>query len=302
MEGPKASNNVQLTRDSSLIFITGFKVKALDSKTRKTISKDFICHTNIDFNDVKYYSNFHLEDRIGKLYPRMATLSHGFESYKFPEGYGVPMKGNDILFVTTQALNHNYNSINKLVKHEVTILFTKETNLKPLLCRTAFIELPFNDENPYKEPLDPASNMCIPVETNNHVYDYGGGKKFSGHWVVPLGKKTYRSPINHHLQIEDSLRLYAATIHVHPFATAIILFDKTTKKAIFKSHIVNHKKGIGLTSIEAFSSIEGIWLYQNHDYELQLEVNNTSGEKKEMMGSMSLFFYDKELDAILHQK
>ena len=91
MDGPKANNNVQFTQDSSLLYITGFKVKALDSKTRKVISKDFICHTNIDFNDVKYYSNFHLENRIGKQYPRMATLSHGFESYKFPQGYGIPI-------------------------------------------------------------------------------------------------------------------------------------------------------------------------------------------------------------------
>ena len=97
------------------------------------------------------------------------------------------------------------------------------------------------------------------------------------------------------------MRLHAAAIHVHPFATMISLFDKTTHKAIFTSRIVNHKGKIGLTSIEPFSSVEGIWLYKNHDYEIALEVNNTTAIDQDMMGSMFLFFYDKELDNLLQK-
>lgn len=301
MDGPKSTNTVQLSSDSAVIFITGFKVRALDSKTKAEISKDFICHTNIDFNDVSYYSSFDLENRIGLQYPRMATLSHGFESYQFPDGYGVPMKGRNLLFVTCQALNHNIKKISKLVKHEVAISYSKQKNFKPLMCRTVFIELPYNAEDPYKGPLDPASNMCIPVETDNHVYEDGDGNKLSGHWVIPPGKKTHRTDVDHMLQLKDSLRLHAATIHVHPFATSIALFDKTSKQYIFKSKITNHQDRIGITGIESFSSVPGIWLYADHAYELQLEVNNTTSEQKEMMGSMSLFFYDKELDAILNK-
>jgi len=37
-------------------------------------------------------------------------------------------------------------------------------------------------------------------------------------------------------------------------------------------------------------------------YELVLEVNNTTTIDQDMMGSMFLFFYDAELDHILHQK
>ncbi|HRA74069.1 MAG TPA: hypothetical protein PLB11_14750, partial [Flavobacterium sp.] len=56
---------------------------------------------------------------------------------------------------------------------------------------------------------------------------------------------------------------------------------------------------IGLTNIENFSSTEGIWLYANQEYEIVLEVNNTSLENQDMMGSMFLFFYDSEMDEIL---
>ena len=63
--------------------------------------------------------------------------------------------------------------------------------------------------------------------------------------------------------------------------------------------MTNHKNKIGLSNITPFSSESGIWMYQNHEYELVLEVNNTTKIDQDMMGSMFLFFYDEELDAIL---
>jgi hypothetical protein len=301
MEGPKATNYVQLTPDSTIVWITSFEVKAIDSKTKKQISNDFICHTNVDFNDANYFNALNLKDRIGKQYPRMTSLSHGLEKFKLPKGYGIPMKGNEYLYVTTQSLNHNFPNENRLIKHEVSITYSEEKNIKPLMSRTVFIQLPYNKRNPFKEPLDPSSNQCIPVETKNHSYPDGNGNMLSGHWVIPKGKKTYSSSITTQLQMKDSLRLHAAAVHVHPFTTSITLFDKTTNKMIFKSNVINHKNTIGLTKIDSFSSIEGVWMYSNHDYILTMDVNNTTSINQDMMGSMFLFFYDKELDTKLSQ-
>ncbi len=302
MEGPKAGSMVQLTPKDELIFVTGFEVKALDAKNLKPISNDFICHTNIDFNDVKYYSGLGLNDRIGQQYPRMTSLSHGQEKFQLPKGFGIPMKGNDFLFVTTQSLNHNLPQINQLVKHQVNITYSSNLRLKPLMTRTIFVELPYNIHNPFKEPIDPASNQCIPVETQNHSYPDGNGGMLSGHWVIPPGKKTYRSSVNSQLQIKDSMRLHAASVHVHPFATSLTLFDKTAEKVIFQSKIENHKNRIGLKHIDFLSSEQGLMMYAQHDYELIEEVNNTTQINQDMMGSMFLFFYDPELDAQLQKR
>mgnify|MGYP006190081477 FL=1 len=302
MEGPKASNYVMLSQDSTLLWITGFKVVAQDAKTGEKMSNDFICHMNVDMNDSKYYSTFGLEDRIGKQYPRLTSLSHGMEAFEFPEGYGVPIKGNDFLYVTTQTLNHNIKEAYYKVKHKVSISYQEDKNIKPLMSKTAFIMLPYDKYDPYKSPTDPGADFCIPVETKNHSYDDGSGNKLSGHWVIPTGKNTYRSGINHQLGIKDSLRLHSAAIHVHPFATRIMLFNKTTQKPVFVSKVTNHQNSIGLTNIENFTSKEGIWLYANQEYEIVLEVNNTSKEDQDMMGSMFLFFYDEEMDAIVNSK
>ena len=304
MEGPKSSNYVQLSQDSTLLWITGFHVRAVNSSNKKRISNDFICHTNVDFNDVRYFSNFHLNDRIGKQYPRMTSLSHGLENFKFPKGYGVPMKGNDLLYVTTESLNHNIPDANYLIKHEVQIDYLPNTaSYKPLMSRTVYIMLPYDKSDPFKSPIDPGKDYCIPVETKNHSYDDGCGNMLSGHWVIPNGKHTYRSNIDNQLQITtDSIRLHAAAVHVHPFATALTLWDKTDEKSIFTSTIVNHTNKIGLSKIDAFCSETGIWMLKNHEYELVLEVNNTTTIDQDMMGSMFLFFYDEELDRVIIKK
>ena len=65
---------------------------------------------------------------------------------------------------------------------------------------------------------------------------------------------------------------------------------------IFNCKVTNLKNRIGLSKIETFSSDDGVWLYQNHEYELILTTNNTSKINQDMMGSMFLFFYDKELN------
>jgi hypothetical protein len=296
MEGPKSSNFMQLSQDTTLLWLTGFHVKARDTKTNTSLSNDFICHTNVDFNDVKYYSNFNLDNRIGKQYPRLTSLSHGLENFNFPTGYGVPMKGNDLLYITTQSLNHNNPKESRFINHEVAINFSRKKDLKPLMSKTVFVQLPYDKYDPFKSPVDPGKDFCIPVETKNHSYDDGKGNKLSGHWVIPNGKNRYESYINNQLQLQDSLRLHAAAVHVHPFATALTLYDQTDRKTIFKSNVINHKNSIGLNSIEAFASSEGVWLYKNHSYKLIIEVNNTSAISQDMMGSMFLFFYDKELE------
>jgi len=302
MEGPKSSRYIQLNQNDSLLWITKFKVEAIEDETKAKISNDYICHTNIDLNDESYYTSFGLQDRIGKQYPRLTSLSNGFETIDFPEGYGIPIRANEFLYVTTQALNHNQAKILKKIKHLVTISYENYAiNQKPLMSKTVFIQLPYNKENPYEITDFSGSDQCIPVETKNHSYADGKGNMLSGHWVIAPGKKVYKSEINSQLQLKDSLRLHYAAIHVHPFATRIKLYDKTTKTTVFSSTIENYKNKIGLLKVTPFSSKTGIWLYENHEYELQLETNNTSIVNQDMMGSMFLFFYDKELDEKLKQ-
>ena len=58
MESPKSSRYIQLSQSKEKLWITGFDIKALDSNTNEIISNDFICHMNVDLNDINYYGNW----------------------------------------------------------------------------------------------------------------------------------------------------------------------------------------------------------------------------------------------------
>src|SRR5690606_11915818 len=107
----------------------------------------------------------------------------------------------------------------------------------------------------------------------------------------------YASDVNAQLQIKDSLRLHAAGVHVHPFATSLELFDKTHGVSVFKSNIENYTDRIGLRKVDAFSSGQGVWMYADRNYELRMHTDNTSEQDQDMMGSMFLFFYDAQMQA-----
>lgn len=296
MEGPKSHKPVQIANNDELVWLNGFTIKAIDPKTEQELSNEFICHMNIDLIDKSYYTRFNMPNRIHQFSPRVVSLSHGQEQFSLPKGYGFPLYSNEIVYMTTQTLNHNYPKISQQVVHEIQLEYAKEPTIKPLMNRTVYIQLPYEWAENEKSPLETQTDLCLPVEKRNHVYLDQYGNKLSGHWRIPTGKSTYSSEVSSMLNLQDSLRLHAAAVHVHPFATSLTLYDQTTKTPIFTSRIENYTDKIGLKKIEAFSSEEGVWLHPDHRYELLLEVDNTSAVEQDMMGSMFLFFYDQEMD------
>ncbi|MCB0382141.1 MAG: hypothetical protein KDD05_02210, partial [Psychroserpens sp.] len=114
-------------------------------------------------------------------------------------------------------------------------------------------------------------------------------------------KATYSYDITHQLQLKDSTTMHQIATHLHPFAETLALRDKTEERTLFVSKAENYKDKIGLKTVSYFSSKEGIMLYPDHDYELVLQTNNTSDVNQDMMASMFVFLYDKEMHDKLKQ-
>ena len=83
--------------------------------------------------------------------------------------------------------------------------------------------------------------------------------------------------------------------HLHPFAETLALRDKTIDSTLFTSNAENYTNKIGLKKVTSFSSAEGVMLYPDHQYELVLTTNNTTNTNQDMMASMFVFLYDKEM-------
>ena len=301
MEGPRTYNNFQLdySRDN-LVWITSFKTQVVSTNENDTLSNDYVCHTNIDYYDGEHYSRWGLDSRIGSQYPRLTSMSNGIEDYEFPKGYGFPVFTNETFLLTTQSLNHNIQNLEFSIKHKVKIGFKEHSKLmKPLMSKTIYIMLPYDKKNPFQGPTEINPNACLPVDTKNHSYVDEDGNSLSGHWVIFPGKMTSRYDVTHQLNLKDSTSLHHIAVHLHPFAETLSFRDKTIDSTLFKSIAKNYDNRIGLSDVSYFSSKEGLMLYPDHKYELVLTSNNTSGKTQDMMASMFVFLYDKEMDQLI---
>jgi len=297
MRGPVSGHSFSLNLPSKGIhWLTGYSVKAYN-KAGGPESEDFICHNNLDFNLEKKADLWTHIDPSSADYPRLITLTQGQTQLRFPEGFGVPVKNGEQFSILTQVLNHNYTGNPKEVFHETTIVFQgpQSKKMRPLREKTVFVMLPFDEQEPNKR----SGKTCIPVDPNDHRYRNVHGGVSSGHWVIKSGKSTYRHDITRMLDLRSPEIMHYAGVHTHPFATEVRLIDLTTDSVLFASKCQNFEDRIGLKKIEAFSGQKGILLSHLHRYALEVLIENTSGEKQDMMASMFLYFYDRDLDALL---
>lgn len=298
MEGPKSDQYFAIDNSTEeLLWLTSFKTEAFLSDESTRMPNDFVCHTNFEYRDAEHYNRWNLTERINKQYPRITSISNGIEAFELPEGFGFPIFSNERIFLNAQALNHNVTDSIFNIKHKIEIGFIKhgEKPLKALQPKTLYMMLPFDMNNPFVGPTDKLPNACIPVETKNHTYYDDKGNPLSGHWVFSPGRHHFSFNATKQLSIKDSIRLYQITSHLHPFAERLQLVDKTTNTVIYNCESENFEDKIGLKNTPTFTSTEGIWLYENREYEMMLEVNNTTNTDQEMMASMAIFYNDEEM-------
>ncbi|MDB4752294.1 hypothetical protein OAF78_00860 [Winogradskyella sp.] len=298
MEGPKSDQYLAIDNSTEeLLWLTSFKTEAFLSDESTRIPNDFVCHTNFEYRDAEHYNRWNLTERINKQYPRITSISNGIEAFELPEGFGFPVFSNERIFLNAQALNHNVTDSIFNIKHKIEIGFIKhgEKPLKALQPKTLYMILPFDINNPFVGPTDKLPNACIPVETKLHTYYDDKGNPLSGHWLFSPGRHHFSFNATKQLSIKDSIRLHQITSHLHPFAERLQLVDKTTNTVIYNCESENFEDKIGLKNTPTFTSTEGIWLYENREYEMMLEVNNTTNTDQEMMASMAIFYNDEEM-------
>jgi len=71
------------------------------------------------------------------------------------------------------------------------------------------------------------------------------------------------------------------------------LIDRTANMTVFKSYAINFKDRLGLGKVNHFTSIEGVPMYKDHEYELVSVYNNTTDQDHDAMAHMVLFLRDK---------
>ncbi|MCW5520993.1 hypothetical protein J1N09_14180 [Aureitalea sp. L0-47] len=297
MDGPQAILNLELNpEDDNLKWITGFKTEVFREGTYEH-NNDFLCHTNIDFSSGIHYQNLKLPKRINVRYPRLGTLSNGINEVNFPEGFGFPITGKDAFIIASRTLNHNIEDAFFKVKHNIEFrIEPAEKQLKPLVPKALVLLQDFNRDNPDHPERSDDPNLCLPLDLKNHSFPDAEGVRLAGHWVLPKGEHLYKFDVTYQLHFEEDTTIHAMTAHLHPDAQRFTLYDLTADKEVYTIECENYEEKIGLKNVSSYSSVEGIPIYVDHQYELQLLTNNPSDEFRDMMAVLFMYVYDREMD------
>jgi hypothetical protein len=322
MSGPWSNREIRLLDSDTpeLVWITGCHVEMVGPDGVTHMPEQFMCHTNLDF-DGDWHNDLFRSTK--PLDGRLFTLSQGQLHIEFPPGFGIPVMSNEVLDLSTQALNLNVRDREFAVRHKVHVDFVRDREqkqpMKPLYERAVMgmvslegRELVFDqhddshqqgghDEHGSHAGRDHAAHpacksCCVPgtMAAEGFVSADSLGHQFTTHWVVKPGREVNRTRATTMMALPFDTTLHYVAVHMHPFAESIELRDVTADRSLFKSNIENLTGGIGLTHVDYFSSAEGIPVFKDHEYELVSVYNNTTNDDQDSMAVLFVYFLDQE--------
>lgn len=306
MMGPSSRESLLLGDDDiapdELLWITGYRAVMVGRDGETPERQEFMCHSNLDIDPMAHRQAF---DTTATFSSRLFTLSQGQQEIAFPPGFGIPIRAEESLSLTTQVLNLNHENEQFGVRHKVTIDFVRDQELEspmvPLFPTSAYgLQLISGEDGYYglsrPDPEKHGPGCLVGEAASSHSYDDGHGRAFTGHWVVPPGREVNRTLVTKLMRVPYDTTIHYVAVHLHPFAESLTLVDLTSGETLFASKAENFDDRIGLARVDALSSAEGIPVYADHDYELVSVYNNTSAEPQDSMAVMYLYLRDLEVE------
>ena len=301
MRGPQSSQTMPLLDAPvpELLWVVGFEAVMVSPDGQKAISQEFMCHSNLDFDAAKHSQLFG-DDKTPS--ERLFTLSQGQQRIDFPDGFGIPILSSETLSLNTQVLNLNMKEGKAEVRHKIRVRFVRDKDLKtpykPLFAGGAWglkaLEAEpayFGESNP--DPMHQGPG-CMPGQNAaEHEYADAQGRRFTGHWIVKPGREENHTLVTHLMNVPFDTTIHYIAIHLHPFAESLELRDLTTGTSVYKATTKQTEGAIGLAHVDYYTSVEGLPIYKDHEYELVSIYDNTTSEEQDSMAVMNMYMLDK---------
>ena len=300
MEGPyhRVRFTIGPNERSDIVWITAMSADVVAPDTTP-LPVEFFCHANLDY-DADLHRRLFRTNRISS--DRLFTLSQGHEAMRFPEGYGIPVRSDEPLYLTTQVLSNNGVDSLKEVRVRIRVSYVRggDRPMKALFLTSAIGAVATDGHNGHYGMHDDhqLGSATSGVAKSNHEYRDTLGHRFSGHWIVPPGKHRVRTVVTKWLNLDSDARVHYIGVHVHPFAQLITLRDMTTGEEVFSSRVTPLQGRIGISKVTDFTSIRGLRLYAGHHYELIADYDNPTLRAVDAMAVLFLYVRDAELSAL----
>lgn len=308
MLGPYTTRVVTLAESEGaappreLVWLTGLEMDVVGPEDEREESIEYECHTNLVWTKEK-------PEGVNRPLAQIFTLTQGQVDVRLPPGFGIPAYSDEDIVLNSQVLNLNRPDDDRRVRHRVRVRYVRDRDLsepmKPLVSTGAYVMASLEDEaivysageidgkaaeaSCHAGSLPPGIPAKVPF-----IIEDKAGRKFTGHWVVKPGRHEYRTLVTDLMKLPYDTTLHFIGVHVHPYSVSVELRDLTAGTTVWKGAQRTTTDRVGLESIESFSSVEGVPLYKDHDYELVSVYDNPTDEDSDAMASIFLYYLDKE--------
>lgn len=290
-----------------LYWFKGLKLEVLDEDGRKLPTAEFICHLNIDVDYKLRQEAFEKSDVYGSM--RLMTLTQGQTEFHFPPGFAVPIASDEQWRFVFQAANRTTLQ-HRRVKQLCTLEFIKDSDLakpmKALLWYNPYIAVIVDKDK--GKALESQEHDCLSASVGESADNMVKGTDFkdsqgrlvNGHFAVPLGTTTYKSPIldgrNAGFAMRDR-KIHAVWSHVHPLCTSssLIMCNGRKRRTVFSVAVATDtSNGLEITHIDDIISQQGIKLERGKTYELEATYENPTGVVQDSMVALGVFCHNDQ--------
>jgi hypothetical protein len=302
MEGPTGRRRFELppTPTPELFWLVGYKAIVVDAESLEPVSQEFMCHSNLDIEaDQPRVISPHISGRL-------FTLSQGQQLIQLPDNFGVPMLSTAKLRQGSQVLNLNLPDQEFDLKHEIEVMLVRDKEatepIRPLYQREVqlmkSLDKPryFGMKEGEGDPKLHGASCAVGIDPtgDSPLHRDQLGQEFTAHWVVKPGREVSRANVTRWLNLHHDTTIHYISMHLHPFAESLELYDVTAKKTVWKGLARQREDRIGLEHVDYYSSAEGLPLYKGHEYELISVYDNTSGVDQDAMAVLFLYLLDTD--------
>ena len=298
MEGPYHQLRFTMGPDqrADTLWITGITADVVTPDLAE-LPLEYFCHANLDYDPELHRSIFGSARATSS---RLFTLSQGNETMRFPAGFGIPVRSDEPLNLTTQVLSNNGVDTAKEMRVRIRLHYVRkgERPMKSLFpaSATAMVSTDGHEGHFGMHADHEVGSATNGVAKSGHEYRDALGQRFSGHWVVPPGRHSVRTVVTEWLNLDADTRVHYIGVHVHPFARRITLRDMASGQDVFTSNVTPLDGRIGIAQATDFSSVQGFQLFAGRNYEVVADYENPTAQPVDAMAVLFLYLRDPQLD------
>ncbi len=299
MLGPESTDlNVRLVEDLAkpeLLWVKGYHADMVGPETGESRSQEFMCHNTLSFHDTaKQHASI-----IGSGFfrtRRLFTLSQGQSSLAFPPGFGIPVSSSEKFMLQSQILNLHEDRIGSMVRHRVRTDYVRDRSVdRPMTALTLIdfgISLRVLDPQAREAPVDQLS--CATDAGGQPTDKLAHGEERTAHWVVKPGFEERHTKLPRAFPFDT--KIHYISVHLHSYAESLELRDLTTNQSVYLAKCEPTEDRTGLAKVGHYSSVEGLPVFADHQYELISRYNNTSDVDRTAMAFMFCYVADPHFE------